>query len=209
MSPVFGAVILWLATVILWWSGWKEEATGGIPQRAVAIFLSGWPLFIGWSLQLTSAVSLDGAWVWMLALIVAVAWKMEASWRWTSVSAGLLFGSIYLLLQRISYYPINWSYIASPWGAAILIGGLAAILLRDAAAQLLSLSVAIVLSEAVSSIFIERVAGIAFELSMDWMRNWWVAALFARLCVTVIQAFTRNKRERAWKISWRRGGERS
>lgn len=209
MSPVFGAVILWLATVILWWSGWKEEAAGGIPHRAVAVFLSGWPLFMGWSLPLTPSVSLHGAWVWTLALIFAVAWKMEASWRWTSVSAGLLFGSIYLLLHRVSVYPFEWSKVAAPWGAAILIGGLAAILLKDAPAQLLSLSVAIALSEG-ATVAAFGLADITTGLqSLEWMRNWWIAVLFARLCVAVLQAFARIKRPLVRRFGWRRGGERS
>ncbi|MFC5531724.1 hypothetical protein [Cohnella yongneupensis] len=209
MSPVFGAVILWLATVILWWSGWKEEAADGIPHRAVAIFLSGWPLFMGWSLPLTSSVSLHGAWVWTLALIFAVAWKMEASWRWTSVSAGLLFGSIYLLLHRLSYFPFDWSQIAAPWGAAILIGGLAAILLRDAPAQLLSLSVAIAISESVTAIVVGHAGAVVSGHSLEWMRNWWIAVLFARLCAAIMQMFARVKRHREQRIGWRRGGERS
>ncbi|MFD0670445.1 hypothetical protein [Cohnella sp. GCM10027633] len=209
MSPVFGAVILWLATVILWWSGWKEEAAGGIPHRAVAFFLSGWPLFMGWSLPLTPSVSLQGAWVWTIALIFAVAWKMEASWRWTSVSAGLLFGSIYLLLHRISYYPFDWSKVAAPWGAAILIGGLAAVLLKDAPSQLLSLSVAIALSEGVTAVAIGRSDMPTGGQSLEWMRNWWIAVLFARLCVAVILAFGKLKSPQEHRFGWKRGGERS
>lgn len=209
MSPVFGAVILWLATVILWWSGWKEEASGGIPQRAVSVFLSGWPLFLGWSLPLTSSVSLEGAWVWTLALIVAVAWKMEASWRWTSVSAGLLFGSIFVLLRRLFDYPLEWPKIAAPWGAAVLIGGLAAVLLKDAPAQLLSLSVSIALSEGVSAAVFAGAGSAGAGTSLEWMRNWWIAVLFARLCATLFGAFARLKEARLHKIGWRRGNERS
>lgn len=207
MSPVFGAVILWLATVILWWSGWREEAAGGIPHRAVAIFLGSWPLFIGWSLTPTSFVTLHGAWVWTIALIIAIASKMEASWRWTSVSAGLLFGSIYLLLHRISYYPYDWSRVAAPWGAAILIGVLAAILLRDASLQLLSLSVAIAVSESVSAIAVSRSEAIVSGYSLEWTRNWWIAVLCARLCALILVGFARLKLQRELKIGWRRGGK--
>lgn len=209
MSPVFGAVILWLATVILWWSGWKEEAAGGISHRAVAVFLFSWPLFVGWSLPLTSSVSLHGAWVWMIALVIAVAWKMEASWRWTSVSAGLLFGSIYLLLHRVANYPFSWSKVAAPWGAAILIGVLAAILLREAPLQLLSLTLAIGISELVMIIVVSRSEEVMLRPSLDWVRNWWVGMLCARLCSSVLAGFSKSKRRREMSIGWRRGGERS
>lgn len=209
MSPVFGAVILWLATVILWWSGWKEEAAGGIPHRAVAVFLVSWPLFVGWSLPLTSSVSLHGAWVWTIALVIAVAWKMEASWRWTSVSAGLLFGSIYLLLHRVANYPFHWSKVAAPWGAAILIGVLAAILLRDAPLQLLSLSVAIAISELVMAIVMSRTEAVALGPSLEWTRNWWVAMLCARLCSLILAGLAKYRRRRELSIDWRKGGERS
>lgn len=209
MSPVFGAVILWLATVILWWSGWKEEATGGIPHRAVAIFLISWPLFLGWSLPLSSSVSLQGAWIWTIALIIAVAWNMEASWRWTSVSAGLLFGSIYLLMHRLSNYPFEWSRVVAPLGAAILIGVLAAILLRDASSQLLSLSVAIAISESVTAIVFSRSDSVVEGGSLEWMRNWWVGVLLARCCASFFAVWLRYRRQRELKIGWRRGGERS
>ncbi|WP_027084979.1 hypothetical protein [Cohnella panacarvi] len=208
MSPVFGAVILWLATVILWWSGWKEEAAGGIPRRAVAVFLVSWPLFVGWGLPLTSSLSLNGAWIWTIALVIAIAWKMEASWRWTSVSAGLLFGSVYLLLHRVANYPFHWSKIAAPWGAAILIGVLAALLLRDAPLQLLSLSVAIAISEAVTAIVASRLEAFVPEPSLEWTRDWWVAILCARLCSWILAGFTKLKRREELNIDWRRGGER-
>lgn len=208
MSPVFEAVILWLATVILWWSGWKEEAAGGIPHRAVAVFLSGWPLFMGWSLSLSPSVSLPGAWVWTLALIVAVAWRMEPSWRWTSVSAGLLFASIYLILQRVAYYPHDWSKIAAPWGASIFIGALAALMLKDAPAQLLSLSVAIAICEGVTAVIFGGVDMVYSGSSLDWIRNWWVAVLCARLCAAIILASARIRRPLARRTGWRRGGER-
>jgi hypothetical protein len=207
MSPVFGAVILWLATVILWWSGWKEETADGIPQRAVAIFLSGWPLFLGWRLSLTSSVSLHGAWIWMLALIVAVAWKMEASWRWTSVSAGLLLCACYVLFQRISHYPFEWSKVAAPWGAAILIGAVSAMLLKDASSQLLAISVAITLSEAILAIVSASVEGSVATEPLTWMRNWWIAVLFARLCATAILYALRLKRIFVEKFGWGREGE--
>lgn len=208
MSPVFGAVILWLATVILWWSGWKEETSGGIPQRAVAIFLSGWPLFMGWSLPLTSSLSLQGAWLWMFALILAIAWKLEGSQRWTSASAGLLFGAIFILLHRLTEYPLGWSKVAAPWGIAILVGGMASVLLKDAPSQLLSLSVAVALGEGVPALFFAA-SGAGDEASLAWMRNWWIAVLFARLCATIAEAFVRFKQARDRKIGWRRGDERS
>jgi len=46
MSAGYAAVLLWLASLVLWWSGWRRELAGDLSTRAAALFFALWPA--GW-----------------------------------------------------------------------------------------------------------------------------------------------------------------
>lgn len=192
MSPLFGAVFLWLSTVILWWSGWKTELAGRIPSRAVSLFLAVWPAAVGFNWTATPALTLNGAWIWTLAIMFVLAMRTEPSGRWLAVSAGVLFGAIFLLMYRLSFFPGGLATYLTPWGAALLIGGLAALLLHDAVSQLLAVTTALFLSEAVAAAAFSGSEEAVLAKSLQWMESWWIAVVFAR-ALTAIASFEWQK----------------
>jgi hypothetical protein len=43
----------------------------------------------------------------------------------------------------------------------------------------------------------------------EWMENWWIAVLFARLGSVFVGNVTDQSKKWAVKLGWRRGGQRS
>jgi hypothetical protein len=208
MSPVFGAVFLWISATILWWSGWREEAVDGIPHWVVGVFLSVWPFALLGKVSITPALAINGAWIWTWVAFLILAWRIPSSRRWTSISAGVLLGTIYLLLSRLAYYPTGVSHFIAPWGTAILVGWLAALLLRPASEQLLAISTAIFLNEGITAYLLTSPDSILLGNVSEWMENWWIAVLFARLGSVLVRTLADQTRRWAVKLGWRRGGER-
>lgn len=209
MSPGFGSVFLWISATILWWSGWREEAVEGIPHWAVGVYLSVWPLALLWKVSITPPLTINGAWIWTWMAFLILASRIPSSRRWTSISAGVLLGSIYLLLSRLAYYPSGFSQFLTSWGTAIFVGWLAALLLKPASEQLLAISAAIFLNEGISTYLLTSADTILVGNTLDWMENWWIAALFARLWSVSVRALADQARRWPIKIRWRRGGQRS
>jgi hypothetical protein len=209
MSPVFGAVFLWISATILWWSGWREEAADGIPHWAVGVFLSVWPLALLGKVSITPALDINGAWIWTWVAYLLLAWRIPSSRRWTSISVGVLLGSIYLLLSRLAYYPSGFSHFFAPWGIAVLIGWLAAILLRPASEQFLAISTTIFLTEGITTHLLTSTDSIHLSHVSEWMKNWWIAVLCARLGSVFVSTLTDKTRRWVVKLGLRRGGQRS
>jgi hypothetical protein len=209
MSPVFGAVFLWISATILWWSGWREEAADGIPQWAVGVFLSVWPLALLGEISITPALDINGAWIWTWVAYLVLARRIPSSRRWISISVGVLLGSIYLLLNRLAYYPSGFSHFFAPWGIAVLVGWLSAILLRPASEQLLAISTAIFLNEGITTHLLTPIDSILLNNVSEWMENWWIAVLSARLGTVLVRTLVDQTRRRVVKLGWRRRGQRS
>ncbi len=209
MSPVFSAVFLWILATILWWSGWREEATEGIPHWAVGVFLAVWPLALLGDVAITSSLMLNGAWIWTLLAIVTIAWRIHPSRRLLSLSAGMLIGSIYLLLSRLSFYPFGLSHFIAPWGTAIIVGWLSALLLRNASEQILTVSSALYLSEGISAFAQSASDVIPVVQASEWMEGWWIAVLYARLWSVSVKSIAGQASKWALKMGWKRGGQSS
>lgn len=209
MSPVLGAVLLWISATVLWWSGWREEATEGIPQWAVGVFLAGWPFNLLWDIKLSTTLVVSGAWLWTLLAFVALAWRIQSIRRWTALSAGLLLGSIYLLLGRLAYYPFVLSHFLTAWGLAIVLGCLSSLLLRDVHEQLIAISLSLILIDGLTAAILEPSNIIALGKASEWMSGWWIAVISARLCSVSMEAIKTLALRWALRMGWRRGGQRS
>jgi hypothetical protein len=208
MSPVFGAVFLWLLATILWWSGWREEAVGSIPHWAVGTFLAVWPMALIASVDITPAISFNGAWLWTLSAIIVLGRGIQTTRRWTSISAGVLLGCVYLLLSRLALYPSGFSHYFAPWGAAIVVGWFSAMILRNAPEQLLAVSAGLYLSEGITALVMTVTDSFAVVQASEWMEGWWIAVLFARLWSVSVKSLATQARRWALKISRGRGGQR-
>jgi hypothetical protein len=209
MSPMFGAVFLWLLATIFWWSGWREEAVGSIPHWAAGVFLAVWPMAFLANVAITPSLSFNGAWIWTMAAIIALAWGIQSNRRWTSISAGVLLGCIYLLLSRLAFYPSGFTHFFAPWGTAIVVGWLSALLLRNAPEQFIAVSAGLYLSEGISALVMTVTDSIPGVHTSEWMECWWIAVLFARLWSVSVKSLAILARRWALKMGWRRGGQRS
>jgi hypothetical protein len=209
MSPMFGAVFLWLLATILWWSGWREEAVGSISHWAVGTFLAVWPLALLAKVTITPSLSFNGAWIWTMTAIIVLAWGIQTTRRWTSISAGVLLGSIDLLLNRLAFYPSGFSHHFAPWGTAFVVGCFSALLLRNASEQFLAVSSGLILSEGISALVMNVTNSTPGVHASVWMESWWIAVLFARLWSVSVKSLAIQARRWALKLGWGRGGQRS
>lgn len=209
MSPVFGAVFLWTSTAILWWSGWREEAAEDIPERAVAIFLAGWPFAVSWNPHVSPNFSVNGAFIWTFAAVSALFWRHQSPRRWASVSTGVLLGSINLFLERLAAFPSGLNSYYPSWAAALLIGWLSAFLLRNASEQVITISTALFLGETVSGLTDSTSEPLWWGGSPDWLEGWWIAVIFARVWSVAAVMVTLQARKWGWKMGLKRGGQRS
>jgi hypothetical protein len=207
MSSMLAVISLWSIATILWWSGWREEIGGGISHRAVGIFLVGWPFTWLWQWRLNTELNIQGVWVWTFIAFVALFVCTLPARRWTALSVGILLGSIYLLLSRLSYYPLLLSPYLSSWGLALVVGALAALLLSYASEQLLAISASFFIVNAVAVGFHSPLEVITFG-DTAWMEGWWMAVLFSRLWSVTIPVLLNQMSK--WVFRWgrRRGGQR-
>lgn len=209
MSPLFGAVFLWLLAAILWWSGWREDATEGFPHWGVGIFLSLWPMTVLINIPLTSSLAVNGAWIWTTVSVLVLSCRISPNRRLTSISAGMLVGSVYVLLNRLAYYPSGFSHYFAPWGAAILLGWLSSLLLRNVWEQVLTLSVGLYLSAGIGLLVQTSLGETQVVRGAEWMEGWWIALLSARLWSLAVSTFADTGRKWAFKMGEKRGGQRS
>ncbi|WP_373229746.1 hypothetical protein [Cohnella sp.] len=206
---MLSAVMLWISATVLWWSGWREEAAEGIPHWAVGVFLAGWPFTLLWEMKLSSTLTVNGAWIWTLAAFITLAWRIQPLRRWTALSAGVLLGSIYLLLGRLSYYPFALSHFLSPWGLAIVLGCLSALLLRNAPEQLIAVTISLFLIDGITDVVLLPSDMMALGKSSEWVKGWWIAVLCARLWSVSMTSIKSLTTRWALRMGWRRGGQRS
>jgi hypothetical protein len=202
---MFGAVLLWISATVLWWSGWKEEAAEGIPHWAVGVFLAVWPVALFWNFTATASLTVNGAWIWTIMASITMAVRLQPTRRWTSISAGVLLGSVYLLLSRLSFYPSTYSHFFASWTIAIIVGWISAILLRNASEQILAISSALFFSEGISIIVFSTSESISLDKSSEWIEYWWIAVLYARLWSVSVQSIADQARRLALRMGWRRG----
>ncbi|MFC4599099.1 hypothetical protein [Cohnella hongkongensis] len=208
MSPLYGAAFLWLVATILWWSGWREESTDALPQWAVGLFLALWPLAWLGQLPVTETVSVNGASVWTMLSVLAIACLIPAARRWTAVSGGLLIGSLSILAARLTFLPSGYSPEASSWAIAAWVGWLVALLFRSVSEQVLAISVGLGLNAAAFA-FLRSQDALPAMRAEDSMQAWWIALFSARLWTIGLRAAGVLGRKWALKLNGRRGGQRS
>lgn len=206
---MLGVILLWICATILWWSGWRDEAAEGIPQWAVGIFLAGWAFTLLLQIKLNSTQVVNGAWVWTLLAFICLTWSIPSTRRWTSLSGGVLLGSVYLLLNRLSYYPSIGSHFFHSWVLAMVLGCLCALLLRNASEQLVAVTASLFLSEGITEMILNPTAVISLVQAADWMQSWWIAVLCARLLSVSISSMKTVVNRWAHHMGWSRGGQRS
>jgi hypothetical protein len=208
MSPAFVAALLWLCATVLWWSGWREEAADGIPHWGVGVYLAVWPVAFLWNIAPSSLHPINGAWAWTWLAIILLAWRTHPARRWTALSAGILFGSIYFLLSRLSYYPSALSHLIAPWGMAIAVGWLSAILLRNSSEQILAISTAFFLNDCLDATLFSNSSSFMSSEASVWLERWWIGILFARTGSVSFQSIVDRIRRWSLRMGWRKGGQR-
>ncbi|KIL34853.1 hypothetical protein SD71_17790 [Cohnella kolymensis] len=208
MSPVFGAMFLWTSTAILWWSGWREEAAEDIPERAVAIYLAGWPFAVRFNPHISPSLTINGAMIWTVAAVTALAFRLDSSRRWAAVSAGVLLGAVHLLLNRVADFPSGMAAYYPSWAGAVLIGGLAGVFLRNAPEQIMTISTALFIGEIVGTFARSAWEPLIWGESSQWLEGWWIAVIFARLWSVSVRILASQARKRGWKAGLRGGEQR-
>ncbi|TJY44363.1 hypothetical protein E5161_03000 [Cohnella pontilimi] len=205
MPPGYAAFFLWTAAAILWWSGWREETADGIPERAVAVFLAGWPLtaWMKTGLGHAASVQVNGAFMWTAVAMIVLALTMTPPAAWTALSAGILAGSFAVMLSFSPHF-----YLTAPdWlagrGAALVVGMMSAALCRGASGQIVAASAALCLCEGLSNLWL-RESGPFVIGTERWMESWWTSVLTARLASYLASAAFRVVRS-----PWRRGGQQT
>jgi xanthosine utilization system XapX-like protein len=209
MPPAYGAAFLWLMTTILWWSGWREEASEGIPHWAVGAFLAVWPFAWLGNVVVTPNFTVNGAWIWTFLAGALLARRTHAKRRWTAISAGLLVGSIYVLVSRLAHYPTGFSHYLDPWGAAIVVGFLTSLIVRSVSEQVLAISTGLYVSMGIYA-YLQTASGTIFEgKASEWMAGWWIAVLSSRLSSLTVRALADLARKWTFKVGEKRGDQRS
>jgi hypothetical protein len=200
MPPGYTAFFLWVASAVLWWSGWREETAEGIPDSAVAVFLAGWPLTAWMDIPVDGSLSVNGAFLWTALAMIALGWRMESSARWTALSAGFLTGSLELLLTSSPWLSLHVPEGVSGRAAAALGGVTACLLVHGAAGQVKAISLAMLIPELWKAAWLHE-NGRVWIGSGDWMEGWWIAVLSARS----LSALTAAVRMNVLGVGWRRG----
>jgi len=139
MSAGYAAVLLWLAALVLWWSGWRRELAGDLSPRAAALFFALWPagwlagfLFPPGSRTAMAAVALPAA--AFLACRAAGPRSRLAVLGTSALGAALLL---------VATHPAVWlgPLAAGPERSVpVLLGAVTALMLRTAREQLAVLS---------------------------------------------------------------------
>ena len=209
MSPLYGAAFMWLIAAILWWSGWREETTRDSPNWATGLFLAVWPLAWLGEVPLAESAAVNGAWAWTLLFVALLGWRMPAARKWTSVSGGLLIGSIAFLAGRLALLSSGFATEASAWAIAAIIGLLAALLLRSASEQVLAITVCLVLKEAAGMLLRGQADAPPDLLPIESLQGWWIAVLGSRLWTACVKAAGELTRKWAIRSGGGRGGQRS
>jgi len=209
MSPIYGAAFLWLIAAILWWSGWREETSEDVPDWAAGVFLAVWPLAALGKLVITPSLSVNGAWLWTLVSIAALAWRTPPVRRWTAASAGLLVGSVGILLGRLALMPASFAQDIPPVATAAFAGLLVALLLRPASEQTIAISVSLYVCEAVFALADASGGGAPETREAYWLEGWWTAALTARAWTFAARRTGEWTRKWADRFAEKRGGQRS
>lgn len=204
MPPGYAAFFMWAASAVLWWSGWREETAQGIPDRAVAVFLAGWPIAASRTVHAGDAV-VGGAFVWAGLAAFALIWSLPAAARRTACSAGILAGSFVVLLSGFQGlcpdFPDWAAQLALPTAAGIC----SSLLVRGASGQIVALTLAMTMLETLPAVWPGAGdAGVVIG-SGRWRECWWISVLCARL-FTVLAS---KVRIRIGMPAWRREGEGS
>jgi hypothetical protein len=206
MPPGYAAFFMWVASAVLWWSGWREETADGIPDRAVAVFLAGWPVTAWKNTVLWESaahnIAVNGVFLWTTVAMTALALRMETSARWTALSAGFLTGSFTMLLL---FSPLLYLF-APDWtsgrGVAIIAGLTTAVLIKGASGQVLGVTTALLLYEVLRSAWIQNSGSILIG-DGRWMESWWISVLAARLASVLAKIAVTRMGRNGWK---REGG---
>ncbi|WEK55671.1 MAG: hypothetical protein P0Y55_06385 [Candidatus Cohnella colombiensis] len=200
MNPMFIAIFLWLAAVILWWCGWRAENESYVSQKAVAIALFAWPFMMNVHIRASTTWLIHGGWIWMLVIALVLLWKLERSIGWLASSTGLLLGAIELLLHRMVVLPKGTLIVIASWGSAIFIGLLASLLLRGVASQIVAISLGILLLVAYNGFT---------ETAWVPMADWWIALFSVRFFGLLLKTFAQWLKILNAQSNWNRRRQRS
>jgi hypothetical protein len=192
----YWAGLLWLAAVVLWWSGWREELGGDLSPRAVRWFLALWPA--GWLAG--HALPPGGRPLLMALAMLSVAFllcrPLDAERRLTVWSVATLGGAILFLLTHPAVWLHGWIRLDPARDLPVLLGLFVALTLRSAREQLAALSLALLVAFCGSRWLIPPPA--AWPTAATWADMWWLAAAVGRAV-----AFSLYRMTQALRQKWR------
>lgn len=178
MPTIYLAAALWLAAVILRWSGWLDKALRDVSPRTVTAFLFVWPVSLLTRLRLTEQLAVNGAWGLTLAVAIGLAGSLPRErLAFTTAVAMLLGGLCALTVRMLDMLPLLGT--AGAWAAAGAgIGLMASLLVPGGLGPLFACSVALPAAEALSSSGMASAPGAAADIGGDagWAAAWWLAA---------------------------------
>jgi hypothetical protein len=205
VQPGLISIVIWLAVVILWWSGWRKELSVGLPEWGVTLFLVLWPFSNARTYSLGALGELNLGLVLILLAAMLASLTLSKIRRWTSLAAGLLIGSISLFMSKLALV-IPSLLAANPrWYLAGLIGFIAVMLLRSPLEQWLAITVGLALATFADSWLRTEPRGIALLGDSEWMAGWWLAVGCSRSLSYLMQRIGA-----VWsRLNLRKGGERT
>jgi hypothetical protein len=183
VPPAYTAFFFWLASAVLWWSGWRQETAGGIPDTAAALFLAGWPLAARLTLEPVEGLEIGGVVLWTGAAAAILLWRE----RGRALPAGLALGALAVMTAVLHQIRPDWPDWAAECFSALTVGALAAWMVNGAAGQMAAVTVASLLPDALAMSWLtdHGNGGIGSD---RWMLGWWVSIAAARLTARLTEA---------------------
>ncbi|RUS48154.1 hypothetical protein [Cohnella sp. AR92] len=205
VEPGLIAIVIWMAVVILWWSGWRKELSAGLPEWGLTLFLVLWPFAYSRTVALAGIGEINLGAALILASALTVLSGMQTIRRWTALAAGLLIASVALFTNKLTLM-IPALLVSNPhWILAVMIGALTVMLLRNPVEQWIALTFGFTLSAVAEAWLRAEPRGWIVLGDSEWMAVWWLAIGSSR-CLSSLAA----RMAKAWgKLGLRKGGQRS
>ncbi|HEY8530434.1 MAG TPA: hypothetical protein VIL22_12215 [Paenibacillaceae bacterium] len=139
MSAGYGAALLWLAALVLWWSGWRQELASDLPPRAVALFFALWPAgwLAGFLLPPGSRTAMAAA---ALPAVAFLAYRAAGPGRLAVWAAAALGAAVLLVATNPAVWLDGPLAVGPERSVPVLLGAVTALTLRTAREQLAVLS---------------------------------------------------------------------
>jgi hypothetical protein len=208
MNPGIVSLLLICIALILVATGWKEALFGGIPSKAIVIFIAMWLFSTATAFEWAGSVWNGSFFCTIIVVGYLLIRKLSGSNWLQSVTLGALLGSVHFMIDRMLNAEPILVYVNLDLDLALLMAIVTALMLRDAPSQAVSISIGLLLGEIFQAYWrhmdsIVQLGGSSFQ------DTWWIAMLSARLMTLVMQTVYLSYRSavRIWmdrRREWRK-----